>query len=253
MKQQILTKIKEIEKEEKVKVLFLIESGSRAWGWESEDSDYDIRGVYVQDYLKVEELKEQINVIRGNLDIELWDFRKFLRLFLKSNPSIWEWLSSDIIYLNNTLIEDLKSLFKDKFNKYSLEKHYVSMAKDNFYKYINGIGDKANLKKYVYILRSLACVLWIERHNSPPPKSYKKTISLLPKNIQKFFNKIIEDKKKSESLAGSRNQDAEKWILNILDRDFEKENDKFDIKEINLIFKRIIKNEDEHGTFSPTF
>jgi hypothetical protein len=231
---------KEIERKNNVKILFLIESGSRAWNWESEDSDYDIRGVYIQDYLIVNEPKEQINLKIGDLDIELWDLRKFLSLMLKSNPSVWEWLSSDIIYLDNPIREELKDLFISDFSKYSLKKHYISMAKDNFHKYINCVGDKANLKKYVYVLRSLACVLWIEQHNSPPPKSYKKTIDLLPKEIQEFFNKIVEEKKKSESLVGCRNKDVEKFILDMIEKSFDEDKLTFDLNQINKIFKRAI-------------
>lgn len=83
-KEIIVKTIKKIEKEENVKILFLIESGSSAWGWESEDSDYDVRGVYIQDYLVVQHIKEQIDRKISHFDITLWDFRKFLRLMRNS-------------------------------------------------------------------------------------------------------------------------------------------------------------------------
>ena len=238
---KLIGEIKKIEKEEKVKVLFLIESGSRAWGWESEDSDYDIRGVYVQDYLVVEEVKKQIDGSFDNLDITLWDFRKFLQLMIKSNPSVWEWLSSDIIYIENPLRKKLRKIFERDFNKTKLKKHYVSMAMQNFHKYINKIGDTANLKKYIYVLRSVACVLWIEKYKSPPPKNYKKVIGLLPKNIKKFFEKIILEKRKSEGLSGKRNKEAENYIISFFDKDFENDKDKFNVNELNKLFKDILK------------
>ena len=72
--------IEQIEKEENIKILFLIESGSRAWGWESKDSDFDIRGVFIQDYLKVTDIKTQIDRKIDDKDITLWDLRKFLQL-----------------------------------------------------------------------------------------------------------------------------------------------------------------------------
>lgn len=238
MKEKIIKAVRKIEKEEGVKVLFLIESGSRAWGWESEDSDYDIRGVYVQDYLVINEIDSQLNKVVGDLDIELWDLKKFLSLMLKSNPSTWEWLSSDMIYIDNPLREELKYLFEKNFSKQALKKHYVSMAKDNFYKYINRIADKANLKKYTYVLRSIACFLWIEKNKSAPPKNYKGVIKLLPKDIQSFFNKVINDKKKSESLEGNRNKDVERYIISFFDKEFEKDESSFDIDELNSIFKK---------------
>ncbi|MBI2057162.1 nucleotidyltransferase domain-containing protein [Candidatus Pacearchaeota archaeon] len=241
IKEEVLKTIKEIEKEEHIKVLFLIESGSRAWGWESEDSDYDVRGVYVQDYLVIEDIKEHIDKKKGNLDITLWDFRKFLRLMKNSNPSVWEWLSSDIIYLENPLRKKLKNIFNKDFNSLKLKSHYCSMAKQNFHKYINEIGDSANLKKYVYVLRSIACILWIEKNKTAPPKNYKEVIGLFPKEIRLFFEKIVKEKRKSESLTGKRNKEVEKYIVSFFDKRFEKDKDKFDINELNKIFKEQLK------------
>ncbi|MFH1607929.1 MAG: nucleotidyltransferase domain-containing protein [archaeon] len=240
IKQRILKQIKQVEKEKDVKVLFLIESGSRAWRWESEDSDYDVRGVYVQDYLKVEDPKEQIELIEGELDIVLWGFKKFLRLMKKSNPSVWEWLSSDIIYIDSEIRKNLKFLFKENFNEYSLKQHYISMARQNFEKYINNSKDKANLKKYVYVLRSVACVLWIDKHKSPPPKDYREVVGFLPKHVQKFFNKIVKDKKKSEDLMGPRNKQVDKYISGFFSKKFPNQGSSFDEEEIDKIFKKYV-------------
>lgn len=230
--------IKEIEKKEDIRIIFLIESGSRAWGWESEDSDYDIRGVYTQDYLTIKNIKEQINIKKDKLDIELWDLRKFLNLMISSNPSCWEWLSSDIVYLDNPIRRKLRKIFNKDFSKYALKKHYVSMARQNFEKYINNIGDKANLKKYVYVLRSIACINWIEEYKSPPPKHYKKVIKMLPDNISQFFERIVEDKKKSESLDGNRNKEVEEYIISFFSKKFDEDKGRFDLEQIEDIFKK---------------
>lgn len=257
MKDQIKKLIECIEEEEDIKILFLIESGSRAWGWESEDSDYDIRGVYVQNHNVFKELKSQINKpinifdsVDGfpdkptkAFDIELWDLKKFLNLMRKSNPSVWEWLSSDIVYIDNPLREELKKEFIKGSSKFALKKHYVSMAQQNFNKYINQIGDTANLKKYVYILRSIACVNYIEEKDCPPPKNYKEVISYLPKEIFEFFEKIVNDKKKSESLKGKRNYEAEKYVVSFFDKNFERDVSKFG--DLNLNYQKamgVLKN-----------
>lgn len=241
MKTEILKTVKDIEKEEKVKVLFLIESGSRGWGWESRDSDYDVRGVFIQDYLKFTEIKEQINRKKGDLDITLWDLRKFFRLMVKSNPSVWEWLSSEIIYLENPLRKKLKRIFLKNFSEYSLKKHYVSMAKQNFDKYINNEKENANLKKYVYVLRSVACVTWIEKYKTPPPKNYKKILKLFPKYVKNFFEKVVKDKRKSENLVGPRNKEVENFVGSYFDKNFDKDDSTFKIRELNKLFKDIIK------------
>jgi hypothetical protein len=239
MKNKILQQIKEIEEQEDIKVLFLIESGSRAWGWESEDSDYDIREIYVQNYNQFKDLKNQINLVSGDLDIELWDLKKFLTLMRKSNPSVWEWLSSDIIYLDNPIREELKKEFVKGCSRFALKKHYVSMARQNFQKYINQIGDTANLKKYIYVLRSIACINYIEDSGLPPPKNYKKVIFLLPDNLNRFFEKIVEDKKKSEFLEGKRNYEAEQYIVSFFDKQFERDNSKF--TKLRELFNRSIE------------
>ena len=230
--------IKQIEKEEGIKILFLIESGSRAWNWASKDSDYDIRGVFVQDYLRFDGLKEQINRKIGDLDITLWDLRKFLRLMKKSNPSVWEWLSSNIVYLDHPIREELRLMFITDFSSYALKKHYTSMAKQNFYKYINQIGDTANLKKYVYVLRSIACVLWIEEYNTPPPKRHNELLDLFPKDIRDFFEEIVKNKELSESTEGKRNQDAERFVISYFDKEYKEDKSSFSDTELNMIFKK---------------
>lgn len=241
MKKELVKIVRDIEKEEKVKVLFLIESGSRGWGWESDDSDYDVRGVFIQDYLKFTEIKEQIDWEKGDLDITLWDLRKFFKLMVKSNPSVWGWLSSDIIYLENPLRRKLKRIFLKNFSKYSLKKHYVSMAKQNFDKYINNEKENANLKKYIYVLRSVACVTWIEKYKTPPPKNYKKILKLFPKYVKDFFEKVVKDKRKSENLVGSRNKKVENFIESYFDKNFDKDGSTFKAGKLNKLFKDIIK------------
>ena len=59
----VLMKIREIEEKENIRVLHVIESGSRAWGFASPDSDYDVRFVYVRNknfYLSLRETKDFI-------------------------------------------------------------------------------------------------------------------------------------------------------------------------------------------------
>jgi len=228
--------IEEIEKEEDIKVILLVESGSRAWGWKSKDSDYDLRGVFVKKDTIFNE-KLQINRKIKNLDIELWNFKKFLRLMSLSNPSVWEWLSSDIVYINNGIKELLHINFLTNCSLYTLKKHYVSMARQNFEKYINQIGDKANLKKYTYVLRSIACVNYIEERNSPPPKHYKYVIKYLPKEVREFCKEVIRKKKESENLTGNRNKLIEKYIISFWNKDFERDKSNFDLEWLERVYE----------------
>jgi hypothetical protein len=104
MKSRILKKLIEIEKNNDVKVIYACESGSRAWGFASEDSDYDVRFIYVHSkdwYLTIADKRDVIEIpFDGDLDINGWDIRKSLKLLRKSNSPLLEWLSSPIKYRN---------------------------------------------------------------------------------------------------------------------------------------------------------
>ena len=113
MEKLICSKLHEIEKENNVKILLAVESGSRAWGFASPDSDYDVRFIYVrpkEDYLRLENVRDVIELpIDDVLDINGWDLQKTLRLLYKSNPTLFEWFSSPIVYLETD--------FADRFRK----------------------------------------------------------------------------------------------------------------------------------------
>ncbi|MFM7592353.1 MAG: DNA polymerase beta superfamily protein, partial [Isosphaeraceae bacterium] len=104
----IREKLDEIEIEERVQILYACESGSRAWGFPSIDSDYDVRFIYIRqslDYLCLDEPRDVIErPIVGDLDINGWDLRKTLKLFYKSNPTLMEWLLSPIVYLEKSSV-----------------------------------------------------------------------------------------------------------------------------------------------------
>lgn len=107
MNEIIQQKLVEIEEKYKVKILYAVESGSRAWGFPSKDSDYDVRFIYIHSaewYLSID--PQEIGAKRGVieepidelLDISGWEITKALRLFRKNNPPLLEWLRSNIVY-----------------------------------------------------------------------------------------------------------------------------------------------------------
>ena len=102
MEDMIRKKVKESEKKENVSIIMAVESGSRAWGFASPDSDYDVRFVYVrqlEDYLRLEKTKDTIEwQLDDVLDISGWDLKKALQLMHDSNPSIFEWCASPVVY-----------------------------------------------------------------------------------------------------------------------------------------------------------
>lgn len=246
MKEKILSKLKELEKQHKVKFLWAIESGSRAWGFASKDSDFDVRCMHVgkkEDYLGLFPPKLQINYLEGKLDIESWDIKKFSELALKSNPQIAEWLRSPLIYIDS----DVKNKFKELFDKgCSLEflrLHYFRMAKQNYNKYI-GLGKSNSCKKYLYVLRAIACANFIEQENKLPPLPYKQVIKYLPEDIKKFFEKCVVEKDKTEKatiLANKKVSDyIEKHVNNLPKKEAKEFKDKEKLNDylVEVISKR---------------
>src|SRR5580698_9021306 len=102
IQQRVRDVLAQLEAERQVRVLFACESGSRAWGFASRDSDYDVRFLYVHRrdwYLSVEARRDVIELpIAEDLDVSGWDLRKALRLLRKSNPPLLEWLKSPVVY-----------------------------------------------------------------------------------------------------------------------------------------------------------
>ena len=88
MRQEILQRLSDIEAKYDVKILLAVESGSRAWGFESKDSDYDVRFIYVHRkdwYLSLIEGRDVIEELDpdGVLDLAGWDLKKALLLMGK--------------------------------------------------------------------------------------------------------------------------------------------------------------------------
>lgn len=187
MKEIIIEKLKEIEQIHNVKVLFAVESGSRAWGFPSQDSDYDVRFVYIRHpdwYLSIDDKRDVIEVpINDLLDINGWDIRKALKLFRKSNPPLLEWLVSEIVYYESYGFKDeMLKLRQEVFSPRASLHHYLSMAKGNFREYLQG--EQVKIKKYFYVLRPILACKWIEKYNTNPPILFQDLVSDLITDVQ---------------------------------------------------------------------
>lgn len=171
---EILRRIKAAEAEHGVKILYAIESGSRAWGFESPNSDFDVRFIYVhpKDWYLAVNLEDKRDVIEypivDEIDINGWDIRKALKLFWKSNPAIVEWLQSPINYVDdNNFAAKARDLITSVYSNAKGVYHYRSMAKTNYRGYLKS--DMVPLKKYFYVLRPLLAIKWIEKYKEPAP------------------------------------------------------------------------------------
>ena len=173
-----MSKLQEMEEKEDIRILLAVESGSRAWGFASPDSDYDVRFIYVrkkEDYLRLDERRD---VVEGQLDdvfdINGWDVKKALRLLYKSNPTVFEWCASPIIYRTSPEFEQLKTLLPLYFSKKKGFYHYQHMAETDYREYLKT--DEVRIKKYFYVLRPLLAAKWILDRGCPPPMRFSELV-----------------------------------------------------------------------------
>jgi uncharacterized protein len=176
MKSEILAALELIEAEDKVRVLLAVESGSRAWGFPSPDSDYDVRFIYVHEpswYLTVFESRDVIEkMLPGDLDVSGWELRKSLRLFSKCNLALNEWLGSPVVYCEvSGFRSDLCSLIPIFFNPIRATHHYRSMSKQALSALTTE--NKISIKKFLYASRALLACRWIRQHRSQPPTEFQ--------------------------------------------------------------------------------
>ena len=166
-----------LEEEHDITVLFACESGSRAWGFASPDSDFDLRFIYAHDrdwYLRLNERRDVLDAMLPNdLDLAGWDLRKSLRLFAKSNAALFEWLDSPIVYRANAAFHaEMKAEIPRFFNPRGVYHHYLSMAKGK----ANDIGH-TKIKRLFYILRPLLACRWIRAVGSMPPTAFPQLLA----------------------------------------------------------------------------
>ena len=171
MTEIIKEKLKEIETRENIRVLHCVESGSRAWGFASPDSDYDVRFIYVRPlefYLRLEKTRDVIEwQLDETLDINGWDLQKALRLLHHSNPTLFEWNASPIVYRTSEEWSKIAKIINSFFAKKAGLYHYLSTAKSNYREYLHG--EIVRLKKYFYVLRPILACKWILKNGNPPP------------------------------------------------------------------------------------
>jgi uncharacterized protein len=196
IRQEVFNRLRVAESEHRVKILLAIESGSRAWGFASPNSDYDARFIYVNTpdwYLSVG-LEEKRDVIEypivDDMDVNGWDLRKALRLFSKSNPGFVEWIQSPIIYEHAGLFHKRAQELLPRV--YSVESgiyHYRSMAKTNYRGYLQA--EEVPLKKYFYVLRPLLSVRWLQHYQTPAPIEFSRLLEFV--NGEEGLGTAVDD------------------------------------------------------------
>jgi predicted nucleotidyltransferase len=249
---EIKNELAKLEKEKNIKILYAVESGSRAWGFASKDSDWDVRFIYVHDYdwyLSINDKKDNIETILPNdIDLSGWELKKSLLLFRKSNPPLLEWLRSPIVYKEEfSIATELRNAVKIYFNPKSCLYHYLHMARGNYEAYFKE--DEVRLKKYFYVLRPILACIWIERTDGMAPMEFEILVNeeIKDPSIKTEINKLLERKMNGDELdKGPRIPLLDNFIEQKLDyfknflADFDFANSPgFDL--LNTIFRNTLK------------
>lgn len=251
MKEEIIEHLRLLEKEENINILYAAESGSRAWGCPSPDSDYDIRIIYKRsesEYLEIDDKPDSLDYFHGELlDINGWDIKKVLKLVRKSNVTPFEWSQSPIKYIENKpFINDLLGLCNTYFQPAHSINHYLGLAKNSYYK--SKFGNSINLKKLFYVLRPLMAAKWIIDRNEIPPMDIPNLIDVISNtDIVKRINELLALKR---DLNESHTQVIEAPLIDFIDNTFNYVEERRGAKskkiltaeELNRFFKRTIKN-----------
>ncbi|MDR2661432.1 MAG: nucleotidyltransferase domain-containing protein [Treponema sp.] len=203
--ESIKKKLVEIEKEHHVKILYAVESGSRAWGFESADSDYDVRFIYAHPrnwYLNILPKRDVIEYpIVDEFDYSGWDLRKTLFLINKSNPVFFEWLKSPIVYYkDNYFYTTMEQLSKEYFSPLPAVYHYLHMARGNYREFLQT--GEVKIKKYFYVLRPVMACMWIEKYKASPPMEFENLLAqITEKELTGEITELLRKKKSGIELG----------------------------------------------------
>lgn len=199
IKETILSEVNAFAKRENVKILFVIETGSRAYGLEGRKSDYDVRFVYVRPkefYLKLDKngFTDTIDLLHSEeLDIVGWDITKFLLLMKKSNPTVFEWIQCDSYFVDKRFLPIITTA-ANYYNYITVMYHYYYMYKNHDNQYITG---KAHLtkKRYLHAIRAVLSAEWAFNYRTYVPLSFERLETLVPVDLLPIVDGIVVDKK----------------------------------------------------------
>jgi uncharacterized protein len=273
MREKIIEIISLIEAMHDVEIIYACESGSRAWGFESENSDWDIRFIYtrkVEDYLTIypegsltldtnsSELIKKFD--KYELDFAGWDLKKVLFQLSKGNPDLISWLQSPIIYKSSKFVDPLFSLSMEFFKSVSAYYHYVHMAERNFNQYIkNPEGELVKRKKYLYVLRPLINCMWIELFKSAPPMLFENVYEnkyirpqLENRSVYRSLINLIQMKRDGDELdlmprLSGIDDFCEDLITIYKEKALTEKTQDVDYNKLNEIFKSIIIKGEYNG------
>lgn len=190
------TRLDRVEEEHGVSVVWAIESGSRAWGFPSPDSDYDCRFLYlrpVPDYLGLRPRRDVIETPLDKVfDVNGWDVRKAFGLMVRGNATVGEWLRSPIVYRGDAALRaELAALAEDVVDRHALRKHYLHVARNN----LALLATSGVAKKFFYALRPAVTLRWmrVQEDSALPPMDLPTLVAgaAVPDDVRAAVDELI--------------------------------------------------------------
>lgn len=253
MKDKIVRHLNNLELEREIKILWACETGSRAWGFPSTNSDYDIRMIYVHKkdwYISLNESKDSIELMFDNNDIDItgWELKKALKLLRKSNASMLERVQSPIIYkADREFGNDVKIEAQNHYSKIATMHHYLSMSKG----FLVNLHSPFKLKNFFYTLRSSMVCKWIIEKKAMPPIEFKKVymnLSLDSSITQRIQDLITLKSNVSEDYLhkgeGKLIDHIYQWISEAESIKSQLPSPKNDIDSLNALFRKYVDKYD---------
>lgn len=215
---RVMAELSQLETAHQVTVLFACESGSRAWGFASPDSDYDVRFLYVHRlpwYLQVTPGRDVIErPLDDELDVSGWELRKALYLLRRSNPTLLEWLDSPVVYAQQAAwVARLRALAPQFAALHKVRYHYLAMARKNYRGYLRG--EQVRYKKYLYVLRPLLAVRWLDMGLGLPPMRFASLVQATVHDAQLLaeINELLALKMVSDEAVSGPQRPAIQYMV----------------------------------------
>jgi len=243
----------QIEQKKNIKILCACETGSRAWGFPSPDSDFDIRFIYMHErdcYLSLNTKKDTVEFMDGDLDITGWDLKKALTLLKKSNAPLIERFNSPIEYFSVPgFKEDFKKLVANYYSPIAVFFHHHSLAK-KFWEELKG-KKEFKLKSYFYLIRSLLSCNWIIKDNNVLPMHIEGLMQYVDETYKERLRTLIALKATvGEKYLHKKDETLNEWILNLFENIEESKNsltvNKADMSLLNEFFLKMLYAKTDH-------
>lgn len=201
MKETIIQLLRQLEKQHGITILFACELGSRAYGYETETSDYDVRFIFqypISSYIGINPIKESIHYKNDQIECHGWDIKKAAQLAKKSNPSLIEWLQSPFIYLDQMRFSnELFKRCKESYDLSTLRKHYERMYKKNI--------EQAREEKFKMLLHAIRSLMAIEyminEQKIPPVQLSTLLLYVTDDQIKETYEAVISEAKRNRNIS----------------------------------------------------